>query len=186
MPTQPHLDAAKLEFQKAKDHLKVEYSKLQVGRASSALIEDVKVDAYGTQQPLKSCASISVPDPKTLQIQPWDKGILNQIYVAIQNAGLNLNPVNDGNFVRINIPPLTEERRTELTKHVHKLAEDARISIRNARQAAHEAFKKLEADKAISEDDFHRSNKLLQDEVDKANKEVEEIADAKEKDIMTV
>ncbi|MFC1599977.1 ribosome recycling factor [Patescibacteria group bacterium] len=186
MPTTPHFNTAKDEFAKAIEHLKVEYGKLQIGRASSALIEDVKVDAYGTQQPLKACASISVPDPKTIQIQPWDKGILNQIEAAIQNAGLNLNPVNDGNFVRINIPPLTEERRTDLTKHVHKLAEDARISVRNARQVAHEAYKKLEGDKAISEDDMHHANKQLQDEVDKTNKDIEELAKAKETDIMTV
>jgi ribosome recycling factor len=186
MPTTPFLNTAKEEFSKAAGHLKVEYAKLQIGRASSALIEDVKVEAYGTMQPLKGCASISVPDPKTIQIQPWDKGILNQIDVAIQNAGLNLNPVNDGNFIRINIPPLTEERRTELTKYVHKLAEDAKISVRNARQIAHEAFKKLESDKAISEDDMHHSNKQLQDEVDKSNKEIDELAKAKETDIMTV
>lgn len=186
MPTTQFLNTAKEEFNKANEHLKVEYGKLQVGRASSALIEDVKVEAYGTMQPLKACASISVPDPKTIQIQPWDKGILNQIDVAIQNAGLNLNPVNDGNFVRINIPPLTEERRTELSKHVHKLAEDAKISVRNARQTAHEAFKKQEGDKEISEDDMHHANKQLQDEVDKANKEIDELAKAKETDIMTV
>ena len=171
MPTKPLIEAAKAEFTKAEEHLKVEYSKLQIGRASAALIEDVKVEAYGTMQPLKSCASISVPDPKTIQIQPWDKGILNQIDVAIQNAGLNLNPVNDGNFVRINIPPLTEERRADLSKHVHKLAEDAKISVRNARQVAHEGIKKLEADKAISEDDMHHSNKLLQEEVEKGVEE---------------
>lgn len=186
MPTQPLINSAKDEFKKAEEHLKVEYSKLQIGRASAALIEDVKVDAYGTQQPLKACASISVPDPKTIQIQPWDKGILNQIDVAIQAAGLNLNPINDGNFVRINIPPLTEERRAELSKHVHKLAEDAKISIRNARQAAHDGIKKLEGDKEISEDEMHHTNKLLQDEVDAANKTIEELAKAKETDIMTV
>lgn len=182
----PHLNTAKDEFAKAIEYLKAEYAKLQLGRASSALIEDVKVEAYGTEQPLKALANISIPDPRTIQIQPWDKGVLNQIDVAIQSAGLNLTPVNDGNFIRINIPPLTEERRAELTKLVHKLAEDCRISIRNARQTAHEAFKKLETDKEISEDDMHHSNKLLQDEVDKANKEIEELAKIKEQDIMTV
>jgi ribosome recycling factor len=186
MPTKPYLEEAKKEFAKAIDHLKSEYAKLQLGRATSSLVEDVKVEAYGTTQPLKALANISIPDPKTIQIQPWDKGVLNQIEVGIQNAGLNLNPVNDGNFIRINIPPLTEERRSELTKHVHKLAEDARISVRNARQTAHEAFKKLEADKEISEDDMHNANKMLQDEVDKANKEIEELAKQKEEDIMTV
>lgn len=186
MPTQPFLDTAKTEFAKAAEHLKAEYGKLQIGRASSVLIEDVKVVAYGTTQPLKGLASVSVPDPKTIQIQPWDKGVLNQIEQAILTSGLNLTPINDGNFVRINIPPLTEERRSDLTKHVHKLAEDARISVRNARQIAHEAFKKLETDKKISEDDFHHSNKLLQDEVDTVNKDIEELAKVKENDIMTV
>jgi ribosome recycling factor len=186
MPTTPYLEAAKQEFTKAKDHLQHEYSKLQIGRASAALIEEVKVTAYGTDQPLKSVASISVPDPRTLQIQPWDKGVLNQIESAIQQAGLNLMPVNDGVVVRINIPPLTEERRADLAKIVHKLAEDARISVRTGRQTAHEAFKKLESDKAISEDDLHLSNKHLQDAVDAANKEIEEHAKKKEQDIMTV
>ncbi|MFC1810225.1 ribosome recycling factor [Patescibacteria group bacterium] len=186
MPTQPYLNAAKEEFAKSIEHLKNEFAKLQIGRASAALIEDVKVEAYGTTQPIKAVASISIPDPKTIQIQPWDKGTLNQIDVAIQNAGLNLTPTNDGNVVRINIPPLTEERRTDLTKLVNKLAEDGRISVRTARQTAHEAFKKLETDKEISEDDFHLANKQLQEEVDKVNKDIEELSKAKESDIMTV
>jgi ribosome recycling factor len=186
MPTQPYLDTAKKDFVKAVEFLQAEFAKLQIGRASAALIEDVKVTAYGTEQPIKAVASISIPDPRTVQIQPWDKGVLNQIDAAIQKSGLNLTPVNDGNFIRINIPPLTEDRRSELTKLVHKYAEDARISVRNYRQTAHEAFKKLETDKEISEDDFHHANKLLQDEVDKANKQIEELAKAKEEDIMTV
>jgi ribosome recycling factor len=186
MPTQQNINAAKSEFTKATEHLKAEFAKLQIGRANSALVEDVKVETYGTTQPIKAVASISCPDPRTIQIQPWDKGNLNQIEAGILNSGLNLTPVNDGNFIRINIPPLTEERRSELTKLVNKLAEDARISIRHGRQAAHEAFKKQESDKEISEDDMHHANKLLQDEVDKANKEIEELAKAKEQDIMTV
>lgn len=186
MPTSPYLETAKQEFSKAADHLQHEYSKLQIGRASAALIEEVKVTAYGTDQPLKALASISVPDPRTLQIQPWDKGVLNQIEAAILQSGINLMPVNDGIVVRINIPPLTEERRAELAKMVHKFAEDARISIRTARQTAHEAFKKLETDKEISEDDFHLANKHLQEAVDSANKKIEELAKAKEQDIMTV
>lgn len=186
MPTQPYLDTAKKDFEKAVDHLKNEFTKLQIGRANATLVEDVKVEAYGTTQPLKAIASISIPDPKTIQIQPWDKSNLNQIESAILTSGLNLTPINDGNVVRINIPPLTEDRRSELTKLVHQLAEEARISIRNARQTAHEAFKKLETDKEISEDDFHRANKVLQDIVDKTNEQIEELAKVKEKDIMTV
>lgn len=186
MPTKPYLETAKKEFKNTIDHLHNEYAKLQMGRANTSLIEDVMVTAYGTDQPIKALASISIPDPRTIQIQPWDKGVLNQIESGIQQAGLNLTPVNDGVAVRINIPALTEERRAELTKIVHKLAEDARISIRNVRQTAHEAFKKLENDKEISEDDFHLANKHLQEAVDQANDKIEEIAKAKEKDIMTV
>lgn len=186
MPTKPHLEAAKKDFKKAIDHLLDEYAKLQIGRASTALVEGLMIDVYGTQQPLKAIASLSCPDPRTIQIQPWDKGNLVQIESAIQTSGLNLTPNNDGIVIRINIPSLTEERRTELTKIVHKLAEDARISVRHARQAAHDSFKKQEEDKEISEDDRFRAEKLLQEDVDAANKEIEEHAKKKEEDIMTI
>ncbi|MBN1494517.1 ribosome recycling factor [Candidatus Peregrinibacteria bacterium] len=186
MSTQPYLEAAKNEFKKTCDHLKGDYAKLQIGRASATLIEDVKVEAYGTLQPLKAVASISCPDSKTIQIQPWDKANLSHIETAIKISGLNFNPINDGTYVRINIPALTEERRAELTKLVNKMAEDARIAIRNARQTAHEAFKKLEADKKISEDDNRLADKNLQSEVDKFNKEIEDLAKAKESDIMKI
>lgn len=186
MPTQQYYQAAKAEFLKASDHLQVEYSKFQIGRANSGLIEDLKVESYGVQQPLKAVASISCPDPRTIQIQPWDRGNLKAIETAIQISGLNLAPINDGTCVRINIPPLTEDRRKDLTKLVHKLAEDARISIRNARQTAHDGFKKSNNDKEISEDEMHVANKKLQDEVDNVNKEIEALAKAKDQDIMTV
>jgi len=186
MPTQPYLDTAKNEFRKTVDHLKNEFSRLQIGRATSALVEDIKVEAYEILQPLKAVASISCPDAKTIQIQPWDRANLSHIETAIRISGLNLNPVNDGTYVRINIPALTEERRAELTKVVHKMAEEARISVRTTRQDAHEAFKKLEADKKIGEDDSHLAGKKLQDEVDKINKEIEDLAKAKEDEVMKI
>lgn len=186
MPTKQYLESAKNDFEKTIQHLKDEYSKLQIGRANASLVEDLMVEAYGTKQPLKAVASISIPDPKSIVLQPWDKGNLSNIETAVLESGLNLTPVNDGNVVRINIPQLTEERREELKKLVSKLAEDARISVRNTRQEAHEAFKKLENDKEIGEDEFHRANKLLQEAVDEANEKIEEIANSKEKDIMTV
>lgn len=186
MPTRPYIEAAKNDFKKAIDHLLNEFAKLQIGRASAALVEDVTVDVYGSKQPLKAVATISIPEPRTIQIQAWDKGNLAQVEAAILNSGLNLTPNNDGNVVRINIPMLTEERRAELTKLVHKFAEDARISVRSARQTAHDAFKKLEGDKSIGEDDRFHANKLLQVEVDKANKEIEDHSKKKESDIMTV
>ena len=186
MATQPVLDTAKAEFKKTTDHLRGDYSKLQIGRASPTLIEDVKVEAYGTIQPLKAVATVSCPDAKTIQIQPWDKSNLSHIETAIKISGLNLNPVNDGIYIRISIPALTEERRTELTKLVHKMAEDARISVRNARQDAHDSFKKLESEKKISEDENRLADKNLQAEVDKANKEIEDLSKAKEADIMKI
>lgn len=184
--TQEYINSADQEFQKAFQHLKNEYSKLQTGRASPALVEDLKVEAYGGFQPLKSLASVSIPDPKTLQIQPWDKGILGAIEKAIQTGNLGLNPVNDGRVIRLPMPPLTEERRKELVKAVHQMAENAKISVRNARGIAHSAFKTMEEAKEISEDERRLSEKHLQEKVDKANKDVEELAKKKGEDVMTI
>jgi ribosome recycling factor len=186
MPTKPYIAAAEAEFTKTLNHLKVEFSRLQIGRATPALVEDIKVEAYGSMQPLKSLASVSVPDPKTLQIQAWDRGVLGAIERAIQAANLGLNPINNGIVLRIPMPPLTEERRKELSKFVHQLAEAAKISIRNARGVAHGAFKTLEESKAITEDDRRMGEKHLQEKVDSSNKEVEELAKKKEQDIMTI
>lgn len=173
-------------FEKALAHLSDEFSRLQVGRASTGLVENVVVDMYGSSQPIKALASISIPEPRTIQIQPWDKGALALIEKAIANAGLGLNPVNDGSLVRINIPQLTEERRGELTKLVRKLAEEAKITGRNIRQDAHNHFKKLKSDNEITEDDLHSSDKKLQDKVEDFNKKVDEATAVKEKDIMTI
>lgn len=187
MPTtQQHIDAANGEFQKSLQHLKSEFARLQIGRASPALIEDLKIEAYGSLQPLKGLASISVPDPKTLQIQPWDRSVLGAIEKAIQTANLGLNPVNDGRIIRLPMPPLTEERRKELVKVVHQMSENAKISIRTARGTAHSAFKTMEEGKEITEDERRLSEKHLQEKVDQANKEVEELAKKKEQDILTI
>lgn len=186
MATQPYIDTANAEFQKTIQFLKTEYARLQIGRSNPAFVEDLKVEAYGTQQPLKALASVSCPDAKTIQIQPWDRGISGAIEKAIQTSGLGLNPVNDGKFIRINMPPLTEERRRELVKVVHKMAEEGRISIRQSRQKAHDTFRELEKQKSISEDEARLSEKHLQEKVDHTNKEIEELAKKKEQDIMTI
>ncbi len=183
---QEHIAKADQEFQKALAHLKGEFAKLQIGRASAALVEDIKVEAYGSMQPMKSLASISIPDPKTLQIQPWDRSILGAVERAIQAANLGLNPINDGHFIRVPMPPLTEERRKELGKVVHQMAEQAKITVRNSRGTAHGAFKTLEESKEITEDDRRLAEKHLQEKVDAANKEVEDLAKKKEQDIMTI
>ena len=185
-PTQLHIETAGQEFQKTLAHLKEEYARLQTGRATPSLIEHIKVEAYGSMQPLKSLGSISVPDPKMLQVQPWDRGVLGAIEKAIAAANLGLNPVNDGVVIRIQMPPLTEERRRELGKVVHQLAEQAKISIRTARGVAHSAFKTMEEGEEITEDERRMSEKHLQEKVDAANKEVEELAKKKEQEVMKI
>ncbi|MFH1533822.1 MAG: ribosome recycling factor [Nitrospirota bacterium] len=186
MTYQEVISKARAEFDKAIAHLKEEFARLQVGRANASLVENIPVDVYGSSQPVKAVANVSIPDAKTIQIQPWDKSTLVPIEKAIVGIGTGLNPVNDGICVRINIPPLTEERRTDLTKHVKKLAEDARISVRTARQDAHNSFKQLKADGKMTEDDLYSSDKDLQKVVDEANSKIDETTDAKEKDVMTV
>lgn len=161
-------------------------ARLQMGRASPSLVEDLKVEAYGSMQPVKSMASVSVPDPKTLQIQPWDRNLLGAIEKAIQASNMGLNPINDGRVIRLPMPPLTEERRKELVKVIHQMSENAKISIRTSRGTAHGAFKTMEEGKEITEDDRRLAEKHLQEKVDKANLEVEELIKKKEKDIMTI
>lgn len=175
-----------IDVDKTTAHLKDEYSRLQIGRASSALVEQVEVEVYGSKQPLKAVATISIPDAKTIQIQAWDKANLGPIEKAIQNSDINIAPVNDGVVVRLNIPPLTEERRKDLAKVVHKLAEEARIAIRNARQKVHDVVKSKQKSSEITEDDSHHADKMVQEKVDKANQLIEEMAKGKEHDVMTV
>lgn len=180
------ISTAQSEFDNAFKHLQTEYARLQIGRASPSLLEDLKVDAYGSMQPIKALASVSVPDPKTLQIQPWDRSTLGAIEKAIQAANLGLNPINDGRVIRVPMPPLTEERRKELVKVLHQMAETAKIAVRNSRGAAHGAFKTMEEDKQITEDERRLSEKHLQEKVDKANKDIEDAAKKKEQDIMII
>ena len=174
------------EFQKALSHMEDEFAGLQVGRASSGLVDNLMVEAYGTMQPVKAVASISVPDAKTVQIQPWDKSMLGPIEKAIQNSDLNLNPVNNGASVILSIPPLTEERRRDLVKFVGKIAEDAKISVRNARHNALSTIKNLEHSGDITEDDKSRSEKQIQEKVDDLNNKIAELAKKKEDAIMTI
>jgi len=173
-------------MKKVIEHLKTEFSHLQIGRASASLVEGVQVEVYGSHQPLKAVAHISVPDAKTIQIQPWDKGTLQAIEKGIQMANLGLTPSNDGIVIRINIPPLTEERRRDLTKVVHKLAEEARISVRHARQAVMDKIKGQEKAKEISEDISKGMEKKLQEKVDAINQDIEMLAKGKEADVMKV
>ena len=182
----PVLQKAEQAFAGAVAHLQEEYGKLQIGRASSGLVESLMVDAYGSMQPVKAVASVSVPDGRTVQIQPWDKAMLGPIEKAITNSDLDLNPTNNGVAVILSIPPLTEDRRKELVKVVNRLAEEAKISVRNARHDAMSAFKRMEGDSDITEDDRKHAEKKMQESVDKVNGEIGEVAKKKEESIMTV
>ena len=175
-----------VEFEKAIEHFKGEASKVRTGRATPALVEDVLVNYYGAQTPLKQIASISAPEPRSLVIQPWDRGAIAAIEGAIRDSQLNLNPMNDGILVRINIPMLTEERRKEMVKVLNQKAEEARISLRSVREDIWKELQKIEADGGVSEDDKFKGKEKLQEVVDEFNRKVEEIRINKEKEIMTV
>lgn len=174
------------KMQTAIKFLHDEFAKFQTGRASTALVEGITVEVFGARMPIKGVASLSTPESNQIAIQPWNRDHLVAIEKAIRESSLGLNPSNDGLMIRLIIPPLTEERRKDLVKLVHRYAEECRVSIRNAR---HEALKKLEAmekNKTISEDELAGKEKALQKEVDDSNSKVEEAAKRKEKDIMTV
>jgi|WetSurMetagenome_2_1015567.scaffolds.fasta_scaffold63578_2 ribosome recycling factor len=180
------ISQAQAEFTKILEHLKSEYSRLQIGRASASLVESVSVEAYGSKQQIKALANISIPDAKTIQIQPWDKSLLSAIEKAIQTSDLNLTPVNDGIVIRLNLPVLTEERRKDLGKVVNRMAEESRIGVRNVRQKLHDKGKEREKSKEATEDQMKMFQKKLQDKVDATNLEIEQMAKGKEHDVMTV
>ena len=175
--------AFKADLEKSIVHLRQEYAKLQTGRASSFLVESVQVEAYGQKQPLKNVASISVPDARTILIQPWDKTVLKDVEKALQIADIGSNPVNEGTQIRLSLPPMTEERRKQLVKHVKELAEEARIAIRQHRQEYHKNAKK---DESRTEDEHRDFENALQEEVGTANEQIDDIAKKKEEEVMTV
>jgi len=171
---------------KAEENLRREYASPRAGRATPALLDRIMVDYYGTPTPINHLANISVPDPRMLVIQPWDKNVLSHIEKAILKSNLGLTPTNDGSVIRLNIPQLTEERRKELVKAVKKMAEEAKVAIRNIRRDANERLKNMEKNGEISEDDSKRHQDEIQKLTDKYIKEVEKIQIAKEKEIMEV
>lgn len=180
------IDDAQKKMAKALEVTKKEFQNIRTGRASIALVEGIQVDYYNTPTPLKGLATISTPDPKTIAIQPWDPSVVAEIERGILKSGLGLTPVTDGKVLRIQIPPLTEERREELTKLVRKVAEEGRISIRNARHEGIEQVKKLEKSKTIPEDMSHASQKEIQKHTDKFIAGVDESLKHKESEIHTI
>ena len=166
--------------------LKDEYNTIRTGRASASLFDKVRVDYYGSLTPINQMAAISVPEPRTLMINPWDKSSMAEIEKAIRNSDLGLNPTNDGQVIRISVPALTEERRKELAKRVHKVAEEFKVRLRNERRDANDALKKMEKEGELTEDELKKAQDEVQKITDKFIKEVDAVASAKEKDIMEV
>lgn len=168
---------------KALEHLRGELAKLQTGRASSGLVEHIHVEMYGDRQPMKNIASISIPDSRSIAIQPWDKGALGPIEKAIQTSDIGVNPVNNGTQIILNLPPMTEDRRKSLVKLTKTIGEETKITIRQARQASMDTIKKNESDP----EDFKRDQeKRIQEKVDQANKDVDQRLAEKEQEIMKV
>ncbi|MEE9418372.1 MAG: ribosome recycling factor [Desulfatiglandaceae bacterium] len=169
---------------KTGEALKRDFKKIRTGRASTALLDDIKVECYETQMPIEQVASISVPESRLITIQPWDQSIIKDIEKSILRSELGLTPMNDGKIIRIPIPPLTEERRKELAKLARKMAEECKISIRNHRRDANEMFKELKNEKEISEDELHKSQDEVQKITDEFIKKTDEITAEKEKEIL--
>lgn len=180
------LKSAEHRMQSAVAALDREMNTVRTGRARPALVEGLKVDYYGTPTPLNQMAAINAPEPRMITITPWDKGLLGTIEKAIQKSDLGLTPTNDGNIIRLVIPALTEDRRKELVKVVHKKTEDGRVAVRNVRRDSLEELRKLQHDKQISDDDERRAQERLQKLTDKYIAEIEKHGHAKEQELLEV
>ncbi|MFZ7110972.1 MAG: ribosome recycling factor [Desulfatiglandales bacterium] len=169
---------------KAVEALRRDFNRIRTGRASTTLLEGIKVDCYDTQMPLDQVASLSVPESRLITIKPWDLSVMGEIEKSILKSELGLTPMNDGKMIRIPIPPLTEERRKELAKLAKKMAEEGKISVRNHRRESNEFLKELKNEKEISEDEFFKAQEEVQKITDEFIKKVDDITAEKEKEIM--
>ena len=180
------LKDADKRMKKAVEVLKGEFAGLRTGRASTVLVEDIKVDYYGSIMTIKQIAQIAVPEPTQITIQPWDVSVIPNVEKAIRESDLGVQPQRDGNIIRINLPPLTEERRKELVKKAGKLAEQAKIAVRNIRHEIMKELDKLKKEGGYSEDDIKRAKDELQKITDKHTKKIDELLHKKEEEILTV
>ena len=174
------------KMSKSIDALDREYKSVRAGRANASVLDRVNVDYYGVPTPVQQMAAISVPEPRTLLITPWDKSTLKDIEKAILTSEIGINPQNDGICIRLNFPPLTEERRKDIVKDIRKKGEDAKVAVRNQRRDALDKLKALKKNNAITEDDEANGEKKIQNLTDKFCKEVDELANLKEKEIMEI
>lgn len=173
-------------MEKAQASLKEEFAKLRTGRASIALVDGIRVDYYGTPTPLNQISTITAPEPRLLVIQPWDPGALSTIEKALQKADLGVSPQNDGKIIRVPIPPMTEERRKDLVKLVHRYGEECRVAIRNIRRTGMEELKNAEKDKKMSQDDHKKGQTKVQELTDNHIKKVDQLIEIKSKEILEV
>lgn len=183
MPT--HAQAQE-QMEKSLDAVRREFNSVRTGKASPALLDTVRVDAYGSKMPLNQVASVSSPEPRLLLVQPWDKGLMADIEKAIRNSELGLNPSNDGNLIRVPVPALNEERRKEMVRMLHKLAEEGRIGVRHARQEANKEIKRRQGDHEISEDDARREMDRIQKLTDEYIGKIDHLLGVKEEEVMEV
>jgi ribosome recycling factor len=180
------LPALKERMQKSIASLRDELAGLRTGRASASLLEPVTVEAYGSRMPLNQVATVTVPEPRMLSVQVWDRGLAGAVEKAIRNSGLGLNPAAEGQVIRVPLPELNEERRRELTKVAHNYAEQARVAIRHIRRDGMDLLKKLEKDGELSQDDSRKQGELVQQATDAAVAEVDKVLAVKEQEIMQV
>jgi ribosome recycling factor len=180
------LAQAKVRMEKAVEDFRKDLSGVRTGRANVALLDHVKVDYHGTPMPINQLGTMTVPDPTLIVISPWDPTAVPMIDKAIRSSDLGLNPTNDGKMLRVPIPPLTEERRKELVKHIHKVLENHRTAVRNIRRDIKEAIEKLEKEKKISEDDKKRSLDELEKLTHSETKKIEDLSATKEKEVMEI
>jgi ribosome recycling factor len=180
------LDSMTQNMDKGIQALKAELVKVRTGRASSALVDHVQVDYYGSNVPLNQVANVTTPDARTIQISPWEGGMAGAIEKAILAANIGLTPQSDGKVIRIPLPPLTEERRKDMVKLIKKMGEEAKIAVRNHRRDANEEVKKQEKAKMLSEDDAKKAMDQVQKKTDEKVLEVDKVISGKEKEIMTI
>jgi ribosome recycling factor len=176
----------KTRMEKAVEDFRKEMASQRTGRASVHMLDSVTVDAYGSQMPLNQLANVSAPEPQLITVAPWDVSQIGAIEKAIRSADLGLNPMNDGKLVRVPVPALTEDRRKEMVKHLHKILEEHRTAVRNIRRDGNEAIKKTMKDKKITEDEERGAMEQIQKLTDDEIKKMEEMAKAKEKEVMSV
>jgi ribosome recycling factor len=182
----PSLQKARQRMDGAIEALRREFAGVRTGKASPALLDTIRVDAYGSLLPLNQVGSVSAPEPRMLMVQPWDKSLIKATEKALRESDLGLNPSNDGSVIRIPIPPLTEERRKEYVKLLHKLTEEARVAVRNVRREANDEVKHRQKDEGLSEDDVRREQAEVQKLTDQYIAKIEELMKHKEAEIMEV